>query len=502
MPVEPEIQTIRDRPDLIDIRAKTHDYPNVHGTGIGYRISNGVQTDNPAILVYVWDKQPESALDDDEVLPDEIHGVSIDVFESRPREERAPLRDARLRPLIGGMRPARYDTGGVGSVGWGLIDPDGERVMITNGHVTFGSQPPDPDPLIGAPMYQPLRSDTGDTGKIGVVKDFRYRRIDGSREDWASISLDNPEWFTNQFLGFPNVGEVREPSFRDHIIMTGAAPTKKGIRQTKLLAVDAFSGGRGPNYHYVNTTASGDSGSILGIVDPETGLFHPVALHYIGGSYGFMLNKWFDRFSFEIDDETYSLPTPSSSIPTYFEGTIVTEAPITIGTVVAHVVNASGTTGTQTVAIKSIDGAVIDSQQVSLAPLEHTFLTMSTGGETEFVYDTGSVTEDIYLFGDQLVRGIYQYAQNDWGLLQPFDYLYEDEQLDVGDDEGDDAPQSTHPLSDPAHDQQPIEILLDPGDGSPDQFPNPDPDSDLLWDDEREATDDFADNETGDEHKD
>ncbi|HSO27924.1 MAG TPA: hypothetical protein VLS48_07615 [Anaerolineales bacterium] len=55
--------------------------PNVVGLGIGYRMSQGVRTDQIALIVLVRAKQPLSTLETEEILPRELEGVPVDVQE-------------------------------------------------------------------------------------------------------------------------------------------------------------------------------------------------------------------------------------------------------------------------------------------------------------------------------------------------------------------------------------------------------------------------------------
>lgn len=57
-------------------------YPHVVGVATGVRHVGGEPTDEPAILVFVDRKVPESELSAAEVLPRELDGVPVDVVEA------------------------------------------------------------------------------------------------------------------------------------------------------------------------------------------------------------------------------------------------------------------------------------------------------------------------------------------------------------------------------------------------------------------------------------
>ena len=51
---------------------------NVHALGVGYRITNGLQTGELAVRIYVHRKLPLSVLSDDQKLPTAINGLPIE----------------------------------------------------------------------------------------------------------------------------------------------------------------------------------------------------------------------------------------------------------------------------------------------------------------------------------------------------------------------------------------------------------------------------------------
>ena len=55
--------------------------PNVVGVGIGFRIQNGLRTENLAIIVMVSQKLPVVQLKATELIPTEIEGIPVDVQE-------------------------------------------------------------------------------------------------------------------------------------------------------------------------------------------------------------------------------------------------------------------------------------------------------------------------------------------------------------------------------------------------------------------------------------
>lgn len=57
-------------------------YPHVVGVGIGMRQKAGEYTDEMCLVVMVDEKLPVAQLAEEDVLPDEIDGVTLDVQET------------------------------------------------------------------------------------------------------------------------------------------------------------------------------------------------------------------------------------------------------------------------------------------------------------------------------------------------------------------------------------------------------------------------------------
>lgn len=72
-----KIAAIQERHDACLMR-----FPNVVGTGIGYRKRNGQITDELCLVVMVDQKLKRSDLPDDAILPSKLDGVPVDVVET------------------------------------------------------------------------------------------------------------------------------------------------------------------------------------------------------------------------------------------------------------------------------------------------------------------------------------------------------------------------------------------------------------------------------------
>src|SRR5690242_1771874 len=57
-------------------------YPHVIGVGIGFAKRDGLDTAEPALVVMVDKKMPVAQLAEEDILPNELEGVRIDVQET------------------------------------------------------------------------------------------------------------------------------------------------------------------------------------------------------------------------------------------------------------------------------------------------------------------------------------------------------------------------------------------------------------------------------------
>lgn len=54
-------------------------FPHVVGVAIGFATVNGEVTEEPALVIMVDEKIPVAQLADDQILPDKLDGVRVDV---------------------------------------------------------------------------------------------------------------------------------------------------------------------------------------------------------------------------------------------------------------------------------------------------------------------------------------------------------------------------------------------------------------------------------------
>jgi hypothetical protein len=110
-------------------------FPNVIGSGVGYRTVGGRETEEWSLVVFVTRKLPKTALRSDEIVPHELKtlegNVLTDVIEVA--EPRLLVDTAQYRPLVGGCQIG--SVAGGGTLGGNLFDAtDSQPVLLTCNH--------------------------------------------------------------------------------------------------------------------------------------------------------------------------------------------------------------------------------------------------------------------------------------------------------------------------------------------------------------------------------
>lgn len=142
---------------------------NVVGVGVGYKERAGRMTDELNVVVLVRDKVPRAALNDEELIPQQVGGVRTDVVQVgdiRPLNARTQ----RWRPAPGGISLGHYQVT-AGTLGCVVRDrTSGRRMILSNNHVLANSN----DALPGDPILQPGAADGGEVGRdtIGYLERF------------------------------------------------------------------------------------------------------------------------------------------------------------------------------------------------------------------------------------------------------------------------------------------------------------------------------------------
>jgi hypothetical protein len=194
-------------------RANILKYPNV----VGYsnklmpRIRRGVVVpEEQCVRVYVTRKLPESQLKPSEIIPKALkledgREVCTDVVEiGRIRKIQLDPKQ-RWRPSPAGVSTGRADEKSAGTIGWFLVDENGEVYAVSNNHVwakeNLGSQ--------GDKLVQPGRLDGGDPERdvLFELLDFIPISFTGgfNRVDVAVARVLD---FSNVYTSILNIGGI------------------------------------------------------------------------------------------------------------------------------------------------------------------------------------------------------------------------------------------------------------------------------------------------------
>jgi hypothetical protein len=175
--------------------------PGVTAVGLGSKETGGRPTGELALKVFVTVKRPADQVAAAELIPGEIDGLPTDVIQSGQRHLLADPPGAvvlngdrdetRSRPLTGGRRIRREDSGYAGTMGCFLADPAhvGTVYGLTNFHVVAAADVP-PLALGTSAVGQP----TGQSSVTGCCNDLFGKYAGGEMaddgRDEAAIKLD------------------------------------------------------------------------------------------------------------------------------------------------------------------------------------------------------------------------------------------------------------------------------------------------------------------------
>ena len=151
-----EAQQVKD-----NVAAEFFGKANVTGVGVGYREVGGRRTDEVCIRVYVAKKVAATDLAAEDLLPERVEGILVDVIESS--FETFAIADHRRRhhPLVGGVSGINVALDTTGTLGCRVFDNEsGMDMLLSNWHVLCGRL----DCSLGESVIQPGQGASGDGG--------------------------------------------------------------------------------------------------------------------------------------------------------------------------------------------------------------------------------------------------------------------------------------------------------------------------------------------------
>ena len=139
---------------------------NVVAVGVGFKIADGVQTNEPSIVVSVVKKLPVIQLSESSLIPRTLGGVKSDVVETG---KIFALQDPteKMRPARPGISIGHYQIT-AGTFGC-LVQRDGQIFILSNNHVIANSN----EAQLGDAILQPGPHDGGTSAdQIGTLEQF------------------------------------------------------------------------------------------------------------------------------------------------------------------------------------------------------------------------------------------------------------------------------------------------------------------------------------------
>lgn len=277
---------------------------NVVGVGTGPKRSDGRETGEQAVIVFVTEKLPESELAEEDICPKQVdiddETVPTDVVQSGEvwaqsagaaavaTQETSPDRTARYRPAPASVSVGHPDIT-AGTLGTPpLHTADGDLVFLTNTHVAA----PPPDAAVDDPCLQPGPHDGGDSDDhIGSLHDFAHiSKDEPNTTDSALVAVGEAALEENQILEVGELAGFRESVFGESYEKSGRTT---GHTTGELVAEDVQIDVRG---YYPDTpvtftgvdafspmSSGGDSGSLIGRRDD--GQFYGTSLLFAGSPF-------------------------------------------------------------------------------------------------------------------------------------------------------------------------------------------------------------------------
>lgn len=263
-----------------EVRRSFLNKKNVVGIGIGEKWTNGVNTKEPSLLVFVEKKEEGSNLHQYDVIPSAVNGVKTDVV-GKSGVFHSHANTTRVRPIQPGYSCGHLQVT-AGTIGAFFRDREGSIVGLSNNHVIAATN----RGARGHAVVQPGIYDKSDWNNniVGTLKYYRQLVKAGqpsfNAADWTGISgynLEDAGIFTvnnvNDYItAIPGIGEVN--AFRD-VVNVGETLQKvgrtTGHTSANVIATGAtvvVNYGNGQTYEFRDQiitgamSQGGDSGSV------------------------------------------------------------------------------------------------------------------------------------------------------------------------------------------------------------------------------------------------
>jgi hypothetical protein len=279
---------------LESVRDEWMERPGVVAIDLGFRWSKGEMTSELSIRVHVAEKKPSSQLSTEELFPDEIKGIRVDIIEAvyvpqalsnSKLESAVDGRDKRYEVIpVGVSIGSRYST--AGTLGAKVVDiKTGDEMILSNWHVLAGR----PGARPGLPIWQPGWIDGGTKEDNTIAELSRW--VLGPF-DAAVAKLNGNRVVTTKTLEGRSIVDVTEPRLGMRVWKSGRSTGyTEGFIDGIKMRVSIPYGELGvkridyvfhvvprPGAEKTEISMGGDSGAVW--VDEESG--KAVGLHFAG----------------------------------------------------------------------------------------------------------------------------------------------------------------------------------------------------------------------------
>jgi hypothetical protein len=210
---------------------------NVVGVGLGYKISQGVDTGELGLVVSVMRKEAVAVLSAKDLIPPALEGVKTDVVETGVLRafQLGPL--DRWRPVVPpGVSLGHYQIT-AGTFGC-LVQRDGERFILSNNHVLADSNKGG----AGESILQPGPADGGvSTDRIATLAgyvelDFGAAPSECSVADWSAKLLN---YVAGAFGSSHQLQPVKQTAGVNRVDAALARPLSLDIVSNEILYIGA-----------------------------------------------------------------------------------------------------------------------------------------------------------------------------------------------------------------------------------------------------------------------
>jgi len=182
-------------------------YPNVIGfSNIPQpRIRKGkVIPEEQVLRVYVTRKVPKEQLKPSELIPPEIGGVKTDVVEIGRIRKLQGFRE-RYRPTPAGVSTSRADQTAAGTIGWFMVDEDGNIYLLSNNHVWANEN----NAAQGDKIVQPGLLDGGDPENDVIAELYDWIDIDFTgNPNTVDVALATPIDLSQVYTSIMELGGI------------------------------------------------------------------------------------------------------------------------------------------------------------------------------------------------------------------------------------------------------------------------------------------------------